>query len=800
MDETSGLARRLGRLRSLVAGAGSLRRLGLTAALLAAIVIFAVSVDRHYPIREWLFWRYAAYWVATLVLLVSCLSVGHLMLHRLVRLRLRLDVHLLFALALGVFAFYLAMFAGGLLHLYGWAFALLLPAALLASGIVPLVRHVRPRVRRLVRLARARDGVGPWRVLAALFGLAGLAMVYFVILTPDNVAYDARWYHLSIAEHYAAQGFVGRFDEGWFQGTFPHLASFLFCWAFLLPGTALFDRIVLSAHLEFALLLATLVGIAALVRWLVRGRGANVSWAALFLFPGIFLYDSSLTAAADHIAAFWAPPIWLALARAWPRLQPRACALLAVFAAGALSTKYQAMSLLALPAAAVVFRAGQLLIRTRRDRPLRALAGPGLAAAVGAVLTAPHWLKNWVWYGDPFYPFMHKIFAGRPWTQDSAHLVESIFKGEQMWVPRGTLGERLAQTGQALFTFSFIPHDWPTFHGMVPVFGSLFTLSLLALPFLRGTRRVWPLVLAAQLGVLVWFVTSHQDRYLQIVLPWMAAVTAATVALVWRVGRLPRAALAALVGLQIVWGADVYFFPTHAIVADTPLKPAIALMSSGHRKDYRDRFRRLGDFYEVGRKLPPKAKVLVHESHVHLGLDAPSVSDWSGWQGGISYGRLKSPRGVYQALRDLGVTHLVWYRGDRDWDSYAGDMLFFDFAERWTVNHQNAGGLVLAEMPAAPPALARWNDRVAYLACPGRYTPGLYRMDQLALPLVGPPTAPFPPPLEPPSPARPEDLVERAGYVVLDARCHSLPPAHAASFTPIKRRGTVQLFVRASNR
>src|SRR6185295_13053013 len=113
---------------------------------------------------------------------------------------------------------------------------------------------------------------------------------------------------------------------------------------------------------------------------------------------------SSLGGAADHVAAFWAVPLYLAFVRAWPALEPRRCALLAVMMAGAVSTKYQTISLLAFPVAAVGVRALWLLGRSRSPR---ALVGPGLAALLAVVLTAPHWLKNLVWYGDPLYPHLH---------------------------------------------------------------------------------------------------------------------------------------------------------------------------------------------------------------------------------------------------------------------------------------------------------------------------------------------------------------------------------------------------------
>src|SRR6185369_3398562 len=99
---------------------------------------------------------------------------------------------------------------------------------------------------------------------------------------------------------------------------------------------------------------------------------------------------------------------------------------------------------------------------------------------------------------------------------------------------------------------------------------------------------------ATHLGVFVWYWTHHQDRYLQAALPWMAAATAAVLALVWRQGVGPRVAMGALVALQIVWGLDVYFMPAHAFVS-VPAKAVIDLVSRAPGKPPKDRLAFAGD-------------------------------------------------------------------------------------------------------------------------------------------------------------------------------------------------------------
>lgn len=793
-------------------GHGLLRRIGLPLVLLLGSGLFVSEVHGHYSIQQWLFWRYLACWLLTLCWGAACASAGVAVVRQILP-RLPARERLVGGLASGLLIFFIGMFLGGLLHLYGPVFFVAWPLLMLAASVRWSHRFFRRYPRRWLAL-RCRGSVSPWTVLVLLFGLGGLAMVYFNILTPNNVAADSHWYHLPIAEHYSARRGVGPFVEGWYQGALPHLASFVYTWAFMLPAGTLFDRVELAAHLEFMIFLWTLLSMPVLIRWALapgvsmlnlraRARGATqlspnvaASWAAIFLFPGIFLYDSSLSVAADHVGAFWAVPLLLASIRMARTPSWRHGIWLAVPAAGAVLTKYQSVSLLGFPVLAVLARTTWLVCFPRggasRWRPLAAAATAGAACLV---LTAPHWLKNWVYYGDPFYPFLHHYLAVHPWTVDSGNLFDNVFRG-QLWVPQGTTWDKLVETLEALFTFSFRPNDWGGFHGKVPVFGSLFTLSLLPLILLRKTGRVWLIAGAVHLGVFTWYWTSHQDRYLQLLVPWMAAVVAVTLRMVWDSGLVARMAVSLLISVQVIWGGDVYFIPTHAMVR-SPQKAVIDLLSSGYRKDFTSRENPYGDYGKLGRMLPEGAKVLMHDRHQLLGLEAMAVSDCAPWQGGISYGRMQSAREVYDKLREYGVTHVLWLdQASTGYDSLAGDFVFFAFAAKYLRPHK-VGSFRLAAMPADPPPDTNWYDQpAAFIGCSGGYAPGLYRLRDLVVPSVGRQSFPQPyRPLRDPSEARAS--MSNVQFVAWQPHCQpSFPNPEHLGFRKMAVRRGVQLFVR----
>lgn len=779
----------------LRSGRETLRQVGLALGLIAAVVIFGAVVHHHYPLEKWLVWKYAKAWLWALVWALACLAGGFELVRRLVP-GPPLRERMLFGFAIGVYAFHLAMFLGGLAGIYGPVFAVALPVAFVAAGAKGLAEPLRRavRLRRRFPVPRPR----PWFYAPVVaFGVLCVLLLYVNQLTPKNASFDTQWYHLGLAEGWAVTGEIARSPEGSFVAALPQLSALLYTWAYLVPGLDYFEQIELAAHQEVVIFIATLASIPLLVRRLVPHARARVglSWVALFLFPAIFIYDASLVTGSDHIAAFWAVPTFLAFLRAWPRLEPRACALLAAMLAAAILTKYQAASLVAFPAAGIAGRA--LWCAARRRPHVRWLAGPLAAVAAGLLLSAPHWLKNWVWYGDPFFPALYRHLELRPWHPDMAPLMELNWK-RLVWRPEGTLLEQLWESARAVVTFSFRSHARRQFHGQWPVFGSLFTLSVLLLPFLRRTRRVWALFLAANLGVFVWYYLSHVERYLQALVPWMAAVVAAVLVLAWERGRLVRALVVPVVGLQVLWGADAWFLPTHAMLRDAPIREVARLASSGYRGDWADRERFFGGLQHFGDRLPEGATVLVHEYNPRLGLRARVVTDMIGFQSGIHYGRQPSARAVYDQLRAFGVTHVVRLRGkSRGFDSLAGDLRFYEFVHRATERVEHRRGMELLRLRDEPPP-DEATSKVAYLGCGPTYGRGLFDIARMTLPARSPERG-----VKPDRPIADGDdglraALAEAQFVVYDRRCKGAPPASMLSrdFVRMARRGREELWVR----
>lgn len=771
-----------------------LRVLSLVVAALAGAAILYRVVDEHQAVAQWLIWRYLAVWGLAVAFAVSTLSAGLGILSRVLRSTLPLAEHLCIAFALGVYAWFLGSFVAGVLGLFGPVFFVLLPLALFAVGARQSFRFTR-RLSRHVRAARKRARPLPWWAFPVLaFGALGLLLVYVPILTPENVAFDSRWQHLGLAEQYAAQGGIERTPEGWYVATSPHLAATLYSWPMQWPASRLFDRVMLAAHVEWVCFLFTLVGIAALVKR-VLGRRVRFAWVARFLFPGVFLYDSSLALGADHVAAVFAAPIFVLALHALRDPSARWLSLLAVALAGAVMTKYtSALLLVAAPLAAVVVASFARLRRPAARRSV--LVGLATATVVGLAVTAPHWLKNWVWHGDPLYPLLHAHLTPRPWTVDSAVRFQKGFVEAELWRPEASWSG-LLESLKVTLTHSFVPNDWPAFHGKRPVMGSLLTLSLLLLPFVRAPRRLWGLVATIHVGIVIWYWLHHQDRYLQAAMPWMAAATLAILALAWSRAWIVKGAVGVLVGFSIVWGADVPFIPGHAMVG-SPFKASIDLFASGYQRKTDDVLRPFRGATEIAKLLPADARVLLHEHRPRLGLRVPVIEDIPNNQGGISYGRLQPGRGIHDLLHDLGVTHVMWQPNvSFATDSLAGDLVFFHYVTMGARDQRQVGRFAIARLPErAPPVVS---TEVLVLACRGFEVPsGIYALGDLTLPPYR-----FDPPLSPPSPLRavPADPValrrelSRVGFAVVDTPCQNSALVREGGFQLMARRKKAELWL-----
>jgi hypothetical protein len=698
-------------------------------ALLAGLVLFGLFcwffdfLTDQRGFKNWLFVQLSLIWSYEILLTAACASFGLSFVERLCGMRaLPFVEKLAYALPVGLIAFVAGMYLGGFLGWYGPTFALALPLLLLLIGLPGLGARLALNLRGW-SLRRAPSVAS---LAATSFGTLGIALVYLGLLTPDAVNYDASWNHLVIAQDYARAGRITPLIGDWVKNV-PHLGSIVNTWAFLVPGHDEAPlRWMQALHNEFTTFLWSLVAIAAAVRVLSERYDSRAGWAAIFLFPSILVYDGNMGAAADHYLAVFSVPVLLAGLRLLEMITWRRAVLLGWLAGGALLTKLHAVYLLIplsmLIGARVVWIATHRAEQTDEERLGRVLSALALGGVVAVALLALHFGKNALFYRNPFYPMAQGSFPSEPTLPDAQVQMDYLF-GDWHWHPPKKLGDRLEAAAKMMFTFSFKPHY--TFIGDVPTFGSLFTLLTPLIFFLKRARRLVLAVVITTLAVFTWANTFWVDRSLQTFMPAMAAVTGALIVRGWELGVLVRVPLAALIGLQIVWGGDYYCSGSDRI------ESSIALIKSGMDGTVHDRFdsyRR--DYRALGRSLPDNALVMLHNNHVMLGIDRPVLLDWAGYQAVIDYRQYKSPRDLHERLQKLGVTHVVYLPGARSAPTKQEEIIFAAYANLNAHGTENFGGLRVFPVAKKPPRLARPLQVLAWNLA--NYAPGLYPIEALS--------------------------------------------------------------------
>ena len=735
---------RLRRLLAAIWGASWWR--GPLTLLYSALVLWVVLtyLEDIAPVSDWLLWDTLRLWCWQLYFCASCLSFGNWLLTRLFRLKFPLLEQAVTGMALGVVAFVLFMYLGGVLGIFGAKFAVLMPALLLACGArtsFSFFQEIRCSVR---------DNRRPFSLLAMVavgFGTLGFVLLFMQSATPGSILYDAGWTHLAIAEDYAREGRIVPFISQT-PKNLPHLASLLYTWDFLLPGLNVPQlRWMAALHTEFLLFIWTVASVDAAVGWMIRDTKVRGAWATFFLFPGFYVYDSNLGGAADHVAAYFAIPFFLAAVRASVAFSAPLCILAGTFAGALLHTKYQCMYLVAPVALLFVVRwiwlLGKNLWRSRRKSltpPPAAWWRSLLLAPVGFVgatllVFGPHLLKNWIYYKNPFYPLLLDVFPNTtPIFHDRTY--DPFLRAIALEAKDGTLG-RLKAALEVIVNFSYRPQYMP--EGTPPLFGSLFTvLTPLVLFQYRSRRLVLGLVLTLG-AMLMWAFVYRLDRNLQLLLPWIVAVTAATLFVCWRSSKIARLGLIVLVLLQAGWSVKYMIAG-----GESRLRELVAAAVSDLKHPSKARF----DHYrkhniDLGNSLPEDAVLLMHTHHLQLGINRRTLGDWAGYQYAIDYRPMRSAQDVYRRYKQLGITHMVWNNHDYP-ASIQEDVLFFEFTRHYG-KKLPAVGYSLWQMPETMPEV-QLPYRVLTLGLAG-YADGLYAVEKLnVIEAASPERRHYPPP------------------------------------------------------
>jgi hypothetical protein len=733
------------------------------------VYVLGQALDPHYPIKEWLIWRLAPIWGYAILFDLSGVAFGSFLLRRLLGQReLPAIERLLQSMMLGLTAFVLGLYAAGFVGLLKPWLAVLLPLTFLAVGesdgralLAELFawRGAVPEPKRVERVLGS---------LAIALGAAALFFLYLEALDISAINFDATWYHFPIAQDYARVGRIIPFP-GENHRAFPHLTSMVHTWALLVPGLSqLTQHWMLSLHLEFTIVVWRIVAAATLARWLLGGRDVRGLWAGFFLFPSIFVYDQQIGGSADNFLGFFAVPALLAAGRAFKRFELRWCVLLGVALGGHMLVKYQAAYLIAGVGVATLVSA--CLLGVRRFLSERRIAAAGDwpsyrallkgAAAVGlsmALVSAPHFAKNAVFYRNPVYPFATKVFKSTFPPPVPGYYEEKSTKG--VFLPQYSGLRRQAWALGRVFQYSLTTANRNlTKHR--PYMGALFSLLLPCTLFVRGRRRLLFTAGITAVAFMLWANTAANDRYLIAFHDLCIGTALALLVKVWELGWPARVGLTPLVLLQLVWGGDAML-----LYGKKQLDAGIDLITAGYSGRYDERFAAKSVQLEITKATPKNAVILSRNWKGLLGLNRLVLSDIQANQDYVVYSNLKDPRDFYDLLKTRGITHLMYPRGDRRPGRWNNTLLFAEIFRRGP-SAKRIGKIHLNELPREPPPHSA--PYLVLVSGQREYPDGVYKLEQLDVDYRDPAMfTPKPVPFKAASASDAAELVPRLQAVVM---------------------------------
>lgn len=735
-------------------------------------------LNQSYRLEEWLAFRVLEIGFWSVLLHGSLVLVGARLLRLLVD-REELGPAELFlqSFVLGTGAFSFAMYLAGALSLYAPWFAVALPVSFLVAGggeIPYLARRLR-EAQRPVPTSSLGKSLLCYGALA--FGAVMLVFVYIEAITPGSFNFDAIWYHVPVAQDYARLGGIVPF-YGDNHRAYPHLTSLFQTWALLVPSLEPVQlKWMLILHLEFAIVVWRIVGAAALARYLLGGRRVPGLWAVFFFFPSLFVYDQNIGGSADHYIGVTAVPIFLALVRALPSYHVGFAILTGVAAGLHILTKYQAIYSVAAVAVFACCRSLygviQSFYRARKGRPplegapalRRLLSGPVWILLGALIVSSPHFIKNTVYYQNPVYPFAQKLFPStfdnwEPPARTSEAALQSEARPKKREKSRSRAGEddgplpSQKKRKKDPWDFEFGPRgvdfkpqgdglvekvvwwhktlaDWPFLTGNRgftegrPYMGAVFVLLMPALLLIGRARRLWLATGYIYVVFSVWALTSANDRYLLTILSLPIGLTAALIVRVADLGKLARAGLFALLGIQFLWGADAPLQYGGARFAD-----AVSLVRAGYSgKTIEERLRHRKNELAVSASLPRDAVVLGRYYKSLLGFDRTTLNTHADIQTYIDFKDLRSLDDFWQICRDRGVTHLLYPDGERQ-PVRAQELVLFDALVEKS-QKKKMSGLVIAELSAEPPGSPE--PFLVFVRGMREYQDGLYPVHVLSL-------------------------------------------------------------------
>jgi len=483
--------------------------------------------------------------------------------------------------------------------------------------------------------------------------LWGCLLLGLVLMLTPAIGKDALIYHLAVPKLFLKHHGI-YFVGGNIFAYYPMNGEMLYVIGLALRGD------VLAKGFHFVMALSILLGMWQFMRHHIS-EALFIPLALLIFYTIPSVFVTSHRAYNDLTVSFYTFSAVYAFVNWFARKQSVWLILCGVFSGLAMATKYTALFLPFLGCLGILWAC--LHHRWRVPNTVRLLS---VYIACALVVGSPFYIKNWVMTGNPFYPFMYGIFGGKGLDPAQAHLYDLFV--QSLGMGRGLLGYLLLPWNVSVNAAM----DSPQFDG---VLGPIF---LLTLPFLMGMRKM---AIGAKIAMvycllafLFWASSAQQIRYLIPILPFLAMTTVYILSY-YR----SRKGVFALLVVFITGGL---VFNGYYVVKDfVKIKPVAVVTGQEGRDVFLNRMiPSYAMFQYVNTHLPESSRTfLVYMKNIGYLFEPPYYSDsmFESYTIKKILTRSVTTADVYQALKDLGFTHVLY-----DINYVFGDMSTFSAQEK----------------------------------------------------------------------------------------------------------------------
>lgn len=530
---------------------------------------------------------------------------------------------LLLSLGLGAgVAAYAVLLAGLVGLLFDWTFV--------AIAAIAAVAARQELSAAYSAAAKLRPG-GQWRrfeLLVLSIVVVFVALGFLATLGPV-VDYDAQSYHLAHAKAYVQLHRITWSSE-YMSANFPASIEMLYTLGLLFAS----DQFAKMLNFSFGLL--TSLGLF----WLAASRfGRSAGLTAVMIFVSIPLVANAFGRAGVDLGLTFFEFLAIYSLLSWQdsrRLYR--LVLVGVFAGLMAGTKYTGLQFAAISMAACF-----VTLALARTKGFRSWVGPlALPALAGAAVGSVWYLKNWLLFGNPVYPF---FFGGPEWSGRRLQILHESAQGYGFG--QDLMGYLTLLPNLALHPGRFTL-DLP---GLVSPFMFLAPVALLV------WRRNFAIVIISAISLLqfaLWSTGLQETRLLLPLLPWLSLLATAVVLR----GLASQRHLVVAAAQVLTIAATVPLLIIQLQQADVGGLRVLSGLES--RRDYiASRFIEYPSIEFMNQNLPADAKVLFLWRNRGYYLERGYLGDDSFSRFLTLYEDDASPGAIAARLRDRGYTHVV---------------------------------------------------------------------------------------------------------------------------------------------